>query len=71
MALTQQEKAIHAKKHIRANGDTKKEMFDPASGEFATGKNAQIVELKNGRLAVKAEHPGLDHHMYKFIGRKK
>ena len=65
------ELAYHAKKHIASNGSTKKEMFDPSSGEFVKGHNSEIVETKNGRLAVKAEHPEMDHHMYKFIGKKK
>jgi hypothetical protein len=65
------ELAYHAKKHINSDGSTKKEMFDPVSGEFHKGKNAQIQETANGRLQVKAEHPEMDHHMYKFIGKKK
>lgn len=61
----------YSKKHIKSDGTTKKEMYDPKTGEFHKGQNAEIIETKNGRLAVKAEHPELNHHMYTFIGKKK
>lgn len=64
------ELAYHAKKHIASDGSTKKPMFDPKTGEFYKGRDAEIVQLKNNRFAVKAKHPELNHHMYKFIGKK-
>lgn len=67
------ELAYHAKKHIASDGSTKSEMYDPATGEFYKGKNARIVETKNNRLAIEAEHPNDEyhHHMFKFIGKKR
>lgn len=59
------------KKHIHPDGTTKRDMYDPKTGEFHRGKNAEIVETKNNRLAVKAEHPHLNHHMFTFIGKRK
>lgn len=61
----------YEKKHIKSDGTTKREMYDPKTGEFTKGHNAQIVETKNNRLAVKAEHPKYHHQMYTFIGKKK
>jgi|APSaa5957512535_1039671.scaffolds.fasta_scaffold00325_89 hypothetical protein len=59
--------------HINADGTTKQQLFDPKSGEFETGEHAKVIETKNGRLAIEAEHPNkeYDHHLFKFLGKKK